>query len=149
MAPSALDVGEHTLEPIEHWLDGIKAGFAEKFYWLFSGMGIEDTEDLRLMKAHRVAAMREDLVLEGCKPVTLDRLMDAVKAARRNLASGAWRVSFVWNTGRCGSTLLHKATTNLGAVSLSEPHWLDQLMVAYPRAQEFAAAKRDSAFNRQ
>ncbi|KAH8068705.1 hypothetical protein JL721_6567 [Aureococcus anophagefferens] len=83
MAPSALDVGEHTLEPIEHWLDGIKAGFAEKFYWLFSGMGIEDTEDLRLMKAHRVAAMREDLVLEGCKPVTLDRLMDAVKAARR------------------------------------------------------------------
>jgi hypothetical protein len=38
------------------------------------------------------------------------------------------RICFVWNTGRCGSTLLHKATSALGAVSLSEPQWLDQLL---------------------
>ena len=61
MAPSALDVDELTLEPIDQWLDGIKAGFADKFLWIFSGMGIEDTEDLRLMKKGRVATMREDL----------------------------------------------------------------------------------------
>ena len=46
------------------------------------------------------------------------------------LCSGEWSLSFVWNTGRCGSTLLHKAISSLGVVSLSEPHWLDQLQYA-------------------
>ena len=76
--------------------------------------------------------LRKHLALDTEVAVaSLASVEDAVKAARRNLASGAWRVSFVWNTGRCGSTLLHKATTNLGAVSLSEPHWLDQLMYGH------------------
>lgn len=42
-------------------------------------------------------------------------------------ASGEWALSFVWNTGRCGSTLMHKAISAKGVVSISEPHWFDQL----------------------
>ena len=35
---------------------------------------------------------------------------------------------FVWNTGRCGSTLLSRLTTSTGqSVTLSEPDWVDQL----------------------
>jgi hypothetical protein len=33
---------------------------------------------------------------------------------------------FVWNTGRCGSTLMHRALWAAGACSLSEPWWFDQ-----------------------
>jgi hypothetical protein len=43
------------------------------------------------------------------------------------LERGEWGLSFVWNTGRCGSTLLHKAVSAFGVASLSEPHWLDQV----------------------
>eukprot|EP00966_Prymnesium_polylepis_P147848 3415455-Prymnesium_polylepis.1 len=57
--------------------------------------------------------------------------------AASNVDSGTWRLSFVWNTGRCGSTLLHKAVLAKGAVSLSEPHWLDQLL----KAAEWRAAE--------
>ena len=32
-----------------------------------------------------------------------------------------------WNTGRCGSTLVHRIFSAAGVVSLSEPFWLDQL----------------------
>ncbi|KAL1500205.1 hypothetical protein AB1Y20_012874 [Prymnesium parvum] len=53
-----------------------------------------------------------------------------VSDAAARVASGEWRVSFVWNTGRCGSTLLHKALLAHGVASLSEPHWLDQLLKA-------------------
>jgi len=74
---------ELTIEPIDMWLDGIKDGFAERFLWIFSGMGVADTEDLRCMKKRHVATMRSDLELEGCPVVTLDRLIDAVNAARR------------------------------------------------------------------
>ena len=35
---------------------------------------------------------------------------------------------FVLGTGRCGSTLLHKAVSAMGTASFSEPHWLDQLL---------------------
>ena len=42
------------------------------------------------------------------------------------------RVSFVFNCGRCGSTLLHKALEALGAQSSSEPHWCDQLGIRAP-----------------
>lgn len=35
---------------------------------------------------------------------------------------------FVWNTGRCGSTLLARLTSAVGcSVTLSEPDWVDQL----------------------
>lgn len=47
--------------------------------------------------------------------------------ALARFASGEWQVSFVWNTGRCGSTLMHKAVSAMGTASFSEPHWLDQL----------------------
>ena len=51
----------------------------------------------------------------------------AEEKALSHFASGDWQVSFVWNTGRCGSTLLHKAVSAMGTASFSEPHWLDQL----------------------
>ena len=44
---------------------------------------------------------------------------------------GAWTLAIVWNTGRCGSTLLHKACAAVGAVSLSEPH-CEQTLVTAP-----------------
>lgn len=34
---------------------------------------------------------------------------------------------FVWNTGRCGSTLMHRALLAAGVASLTEPMWFDQL----------------------
>lgn len=44
------------------------------------------------------------------------------------LEEGTLRLSFVWNTGRCGSTLMHKAMSAMGTTaSFSEPQWLDQL----------------------
>jgi hypothetical protein len=42
-------------------------------------------------------------------------------------------VTWIWNTGRCGSTLLHRIFANAGQVSrsplasISEPRWLDEL----------------------
>jgi hypothetical protein len=36
-----------------------------------------------------------------------------VEDALDAFSSGEWGLSFVWNTGRCGSTLLHKAVTAL------------------------------------
>lgn len=52
--------------------------------------------------------------------------------ASSNVEGGAWRLAFVWNCGRCGSTVMHRAMVAQGAVSLSEPHWLDQLLRASP-----------------
>ncbi|CAM9810562.1 unnamed protein product [Laminaria digitata] len=37
------------------------------------------------------------------------------------------RISIVWNTGRCGSTLMHKMLQKLGVLSFSEPYWLDNM----------------------
>jgi len=37
------------------------------------------------------------------------------------------RIIFVWNTGRCGSTLMHRALVAGGAVSASEPFFFDQM----------------------
>merc|ERR1719383_1172902 len=41
------------------------------------------------------------------------------------------RFVFVWNTGRCGSTLVHRALSAAGACSLSEPQWFDQFYVPW------------------
>ena len=38
-----------------------------------------------------------------------------------------WQMSWVWNTGRCGSTLMHKVLSSAGVSSFSEPFWFDQL----------------------
>jgi len=43
------------------------------------------------------------------------------------IEKGLWNLSIVWNTGRCGSTLMHKALLACGVGSFSEPQWLDQL----------------------
>ena len=40
-----------------------------------------------------------------------------------------------WNTGRCGSTLVHRIFSAAGVVSLSEPFWLDQLAHAAAGAE--------------
>ena len=38
------------------------------------------------------------------------------------------KLAFIWNCGRCGSTLLHKALGAMpGTISLSEPFWLEQM----------------------
>lgn len=37
------------------------------------------------------------------------------------------RIILVWNTGRCGSTLMHRALVAAGAVSASEPFFFDQM----------------------
>jgi hypothetical protein len=34
---------------------------------------------------------------------------------------------WVWNTGRCGSTLVHRALTAAGCASISEPSWFDEV----------------------
>ncbi|KAJ1461880.1 hypothetical protein M885DRAFT_457242 [Pelagophyceae sp. CCMP2097] len=54
------------------------------------------------------------------------------------------RVSFVWNCGRCGSTLMHRALGAAGVASSSEPHWCDQMMLRAPGAAS-GAAWRDAA----
>mmetsp|Transcript_24622 Transcript_24622/g.75933 ORF Transcript_24622/g.75933 Transcript_24622/m.75933 type:complete len:467 (+) Transcript_24622:412-1812(+) len=112
-------------------------------YVLYSVEGLADEEPFMVfatLPATRRASMWRDEAfidrgirkqLELGASIAVASLADVEKALaeeRERLATGAWTVAFVWNTGRCGSTLLHKATTNLGAVSLSEPHWLDQLM---------------------
>lgn len=43
------------------------------------------------------------------------------------IEQGTWSLSIIWNTGRCGSTLMHKALLACGVGSFSEPQWLDQL----------------------
>jgi len=60
---------------------------------------------------------------------SLESASDATctKEALESFGAGSWQLSFVWNTGRCGSTLLHKAVSAMGTASFSEPHWLDQL----------------------
>lgn len=45
------------------------------------------------------------------------------------------KVCFVFNTGRCGSTLLHRALEALDVQSSSEPHWCDQLGARAPEAE--------------
>lgn len=45
-------------------------------------------------------------------------------------------ILWVWNTGRCGSTLLHRLLLTTGRVcSLSEPYWCEQLGRARARRQ--------------
>lgn len=58
---------------------------------------------------------------------SLATAQDYVADRAAQLATGEWQISFVWNTGRCGSTLMHKAVSAMGTASFSEPHWLDQL----------------------
>ncbi|CAM9436191.1 unnamed protein product [Ascophyllum nodosum] len=38
------------------------------------------------------------------------------------------RYSIVWNTGRCGSTLMHKMLQKVGVLSFSEPYWQDKIL---------------------
>jgi len=52
----------------------------------------------------------------------------AAWAERRWADGGLGTTLHVWNTGRCGSTLLHRLLWASGAVaSVSEPYWFDQL----------------------
>lgn len=37
------------------------------------------------------------------------------------------RFSIVWNTGRCGSTLMHRMLQKVGVLSFTEPYWLDNI----------------------
>ncbi|CAM9701563.1 unnamed protein product [Phaeothamnion confervicola] len=45
----------------------------------------------------------------------------------RGLAPDHRRLSFVFNTGRCGSTLMHRMLGKVGVLSFSEPYWSDCL----------------------
>merc|ERR1719433_688385 len=56
------------------------------------------------------------------------------------------RMNFVWNTGRCGSTLMHKLLMNVGVGSFSEPHYLDQLnKISRGEYKQFSATKEMSS----
>jgi len=62
----------------------------------------------------------------------------SIESAEAELPAAAARVNpqkvvFVWNTGRCGSTLMHRLLSAAGAESLSEPFWLDQLSFPFMR----------------
>jgi hypothetical protein len=62
----------------------------------------------------------------------------SIESAEAKLPAAAARVNpqkvvFVWNTGRCGSTLMHRLLSAAGAESLSEPFWLDQLSFPFMR----------------
>ena len=57
-------------------------------------------------------------------------------------------ITFVWNTGRCGSTLMHRLLSAGGACSLSEPFWLDQLSFPFTRAKLGGGDKQDRAAKR-
>eukprot|EP00516_Mucochytrium_quahogii_P010318 CAMPEP_0203773290 /NCGR_PEP_ID=MMETSP0099_2-20121227/4570_1 /ASSEMBLY_ACC=CAM_ASM_000209 /TAXON_ID=96639 /ORGANISM=" , Strain NY0313808BC1" /LENGTH=479 /DNA_ID=CAMNT_0050671093 /DNA_START=242 /DNA_END=1681 /DNA_ORIENTATION=+ len=62
--------------------------------------------------------------------VTVDTLVDyiAKNGLDDDIRSGSKELSFVWNTGRCGSTLMHKVLLASRKVcSFSEPMWLDQI----------------------
>lgn len=71
----------------------------------------------------------------GCKVLvaSLETVEAHVKTAKLNDAidTGKFNLSVVWNTGRCGSTLMHKALLALHVGSFSEPQWLDQLCFSY------------------
>ena len=60
----------------------------------------------------------------------------------RGAGAGAGTLAVVWNTGRCGSTLLGKALLATGAASISEPHWCDQLTCKPPHVLGGAAVLR-------
>mmetsp|Transcript_59874 Transcript_59874/g.106470 ORF Transcript_59874/g.106470 Transcript_59874/m.106470 type:complete len:464 (-) Transcript_59874:122-1513(-) len=67
----------------------------------------------------------------GCRVLvaslaTVENYMNTA-ALEAPIEQGLWSLSIVWNTGRCGSTLMHKALLACGVGSFSEPQWLDQL----------------------
>lgn len=68
---------------------------------------------------------------------TIEKWLDDQKAEEMTVKNDGSKFSYVANTGRCGSTLMHKLLlwTNR-VVSLSEPQWSDQLMrgMAYEEA---------------
>merc|ERR1740121_2462115 len=47
-------------------------------------------------------------------------------ALRQQIGAGR-KLAIIWNTGRCGSTLMHRALCAAGVASLSEPFWFEQL----------------------
>jgi len=66
-------------------------------------------------------------------------------------------VTWVWNTGRCGSTLVHRALAAAGQasakvggpllVSLSEPRWFDELSQRPPQSLKVIGALASSTSN--
>lgn len=67
--------------------------------------------------------------------------LDAAWSSRSGGAGGRG-LGIVWNTGRCGSTLLGKALMAVDAACLSEPHWSDQLVCKPPHVIGEAATRR-------
>ena len=55
--------------------------------------------------------------------------LSAVEEAKlgQPLKDGRIAMNVIYNTGRCGSTLMHKMLYASGVASFSEPHWCDQL----------------------
>ena len=58
------------------------------------------------------------------------KLSDVPAAVAASPPAASPLIGVVWNTGRCGSTLIHKTAIAAGGVSLSEPHWMDQLRLS-------------------
>eukprot|EP00931_Biecheleriopsis_adriatica_P065811 TRINITY_DN40285_c0_g1_i1.p1 TRINITY_DN40285_c0_g1~~TRINITY_DN40285_c0_g1_i1.p1 ORF type:complete len:465 (-),score=78.99 TRINITY_DN40285_c0_g1_i1:339-1733(-) len=74
---------------------------------------------------------------------TLEAYMKTA-ALESPIDQGLWSLSIIWNTGRCGSTLMHKALLASGVGSFSEPQWLDQL--CYTEAKKVDPALLSRAF---
>ena len=70
---------------------------------------------------------------------SLETALEFAESALGRFGSGEWQLAFVWNTGRCGSTLMHKAVSAMGTASFSEPQWLDQLQFAPSLAEHHLA----------
>lgn len=74
--------------------------------------------------ARRVVSLGSRVLVATLESVESIMKSKSLEAA---IDDGSWQLSMIWNTGRCGSTLMHKALLAAGVGSFSEPQWLDQL----------------------
>ena len=101
---------------------------------VFLALSVDERRALWLDEAFIDRGIRK-LVAVGAQAAvaSLETAIEFVEAtALDEFATGRWRLSFLWNTGRCGSTLMHKVVSAMGVASFSEPQWLDQLLFAPP-----------------
>ena len=84
--PAAVVPGSPMPEPrsVTTWLDMVKHGYGRRYAMYFDKMGIEDEEDVRMIRPARIIELREILAAANVKPVQIDQLTDAIDACRRN-----------------------------------------------------------------
>lgn len=70
------------MESISTFLEGVKAGYSDRFDLMFQAMGIEDVCDIRDMSEARLVQLRLVLRKGGAKAIQLDRINDAMDKLR-------------------------------------------------------------------